>query len=145
MPKIDSLTRQLIPFAPTVLRPSRLRMALFINELATLRHDSHNDSTATIPAAASSPSLASAPNYESADGVAYRGLTAIASLSMAVSVRDEIDYQRHVDYIHWNPVKHRLVDCVHAWPHSTFHRYLAQGVYSDDWGGVEMEMVGHGE
>ena len=86
MPKIDSLTRQLIPFAPTVLRPPRLRMALSINGLATLRHDSHNDSTATIPAAASSTSLANAPNYESADGVAYRGLTALASLSMAVSV-----------------------------------------------------------
>ena len=85
MPKIDSLTRQLIPFAPTVLRPPRLRMALSINGFATLRHDSRNDSTATIPAAASSSSLAIAHNYESADGVAYRGLTSIASLSMAVS------------------------------------------------------------
>ncbi len=83
--KIDSCTRQLIPFAPTVLRPSRLRMTSFINELVTLRHDYHNDSTATIAAAASSSSLAIAHNYESADGVAYRGLTAPAPLSMAVS------------------------------------------------------------
>ena len=68
--KIDSFTRQLIPFAPTVLRPSRLRMT---SSLVTLRHDCHNDSTATIAAAASSSSLALAPNYEYADGVAYRG------------------------------------------------------------------------
>ena len=90
MPKIDSLTRQLIPFAPTVLRPPRLRMALSINGLATLRHGYHNDSTATIPAAASSTSLANAHNYESADGVAYRGLTALASLSMAVSAGEGV-------------------------------------------------------
>lgn len=54
--------------------------------LATLQHGYHSDSTATIPAAASSSSLANAHNYESADGVAYRGLTALASLSLAVSV-----------------------------------------------------------
>jgi len=36
MPKIHSLTRQLIPFAPTVLRPSRLRTTSF---LVALRHD----------------------------------------------------------------------------------------------------------
>ena len=52
---------------------------------ATLHHDYHSDSTAMIAAAASSPSLAFALNYESADGIAYWGLTALASLSMAVS------------------------------------------------------------
>lgn len=86
LPKIDSLTRQLITSAPTVLRLSRLRITLFINELATLRHDYHNDSTATKAAAASSSPLAIARNYEYADGVAYRGLTALALLSMAVSL-----------------------------------------------------------
>src|SRR5512139_1499594 len=85
LPKIDSPTRQPIPFAPTVLRPPRFRMALAFG-LATLQHGYHSDSTATIPAAASSPSLALAHNSESADGVTYRGLTAFASLSLAVSV-----------------------------------------------------------
>src|SRR5512139_863404 len=84
LPKIDSPTRQPIPFAPTVLRPPRFRMALAFG-LATLQHGYHSDSTATIPAAASSPSLALAHNSESADGVTYRGLTAFASLSLAVS------------------------------------------------------------
>ncbi|MDD3579522.1 MAG: transposase [Desulfobacca sp.] len=51
-------------------------------------------------------------------------------------IRDEVDFQRHVDYIHWNPVKHGLVHEVVDWPYSTFHRYLARGVYPPDWGGV---------
>ena len=52
-------------------------------------------------------------------------------------IRDESDFRRHVDYIHYNPVKHGLCQRAVGWPHSTFHRYVAQGVYSADWGGVE--------
>ncbi len=50
-------------------------------------------------------------------------------------IRDEVDFQRHVDYIHFNPVKHGLVAEVNAWPYSTFHRYVREGIYSEDWGG----------
>ncbi len=50
-------------------------------------------------------------------------------------IRDEVDFQRHVDYIHFNPVKHGLVTEVIAWPYSTFHRYVGTGVYTKDWGG----------
>jgi putative transposase len=32
-----------------------------------------------------------------------------------------------------NPLKHDLVRCVADWPHSTFHRLGAQGVYAPDW------------
>ena len=52
-------------------------------------------------------------------------------------IRDTIDFQRHVDYIHWNPVKHGHVTHVSDWPYSTFHRYAEQNVYSTDWGGVK--------
>lgn len=52
-------------------------------------------------------------------------------------IRDETDFIRHVDYIHYNPVKHGLCQQVAQWPHSTFHRYAAQGVYALDWGGGE--------
>jgi putative transposase len=45
-------------------------------------------------------------------------------------IRDEDDLQRHVDYIHYNPVKHGLVTEVQNWPWSTYHRYLKQGFYS---------------
>ena len=50
-------------------------------------------------------------------------------------IRDEADFARHVDYIHFNPVKHGLVTRVRDWPYSTFHRYVERGVLAPDWGG----------
>jgi len=50
-------------------------------------------------------------------------------------IRDESDYSNHVDYIHYNPVKHGHVKRVAEWPYSTFHRYVARGIYPPDWGG----------
>ena len=62
------------------------------------------------------------------------------------TIRNEDDFSRHVDYIHFNPVKHRLVSRVQDWPHSSFHRYVRQGVLPVDWGGDVSEMVhGYGE
>jgi putative transposase len=40
-------------------------------------------------------------------------------------IRDEEDYMRHVDYLHYNPVKHGLCDRVADWRYSTFHRFVA--------------------
>ena len=48
-------------------------------------------------------------------------------------IRDDLDYQHHVDYIHVNPLKHGYVKHVLDWPYSTFHQYVAQGIYSVDW------------
>ena len=48
-------------------------------------------------------------------------------------IRDEEDWQRHVDYIHYNPVKHGLVDRVADWPYSSIHRYVRGGIYSLAW------------
>jgi putative transposase len=48
-------------------------------------------------------------------------------------IRDDDDFGRHVDYIHYNPVKHGLVRCPHAWPHSSFHRHVREGTYPGDW------------
>jgi putative transposase len=36
-------------------------------------------------------------------------------------IRDQADFNRHADYIHWNPVKQGWVRCVADWPHSSFH------------------------
>lgn len=47
-------------------------------------------------------------------------------------IRDDRDYQTHMDYLHFNPVKHGYVRRVTDWPYSSFHRYVKQGVYSDD-------------
>jgi putative transposase len=48
--------------------------------------------------------------------------------------RDQDDLNRCIDYIHWNPVKHGLVErvCDYSW--SSFHRYVEQGIYPIDWG-----------
>ncbi len=48
-------------------------------------------------------------------------------------IRDQEDYNKHVDYIHYNPVKHNLVNNVNDWQFSTFHRYVRDGIYREDW------------
>lgn len=50
------------------------------------------------------------------------------------TIRDDHDYRQHMDYIHYNPVKHGLVDKVKDWPFSTFHRLVVKGVYPENWG-----------
>jgi len=49
------------------------------------------------------------------------------------TLRDEEDFLRHVEYIHYNPVKHGHVRRVSDWPYSTFHRYVREGKYPADW------------
>lgn len=50
------------------------------------------------------------------------------------TIQDERDWARHVDYIHFNPVKHGHVRRVADWPHSSFHRYVQRGELPADWG-----------
>lgn len=50
-------------------------------------------------------------------------------------IRDDEDYRNHVDYIHFNPVKHGLVSRAADWPHSTYHRFAQAGIYLPDWAG----------
>lgn len=50
-------------------------------------------------------------------------------------IRDERDFERHADYIHWNPVKHGYVKIVALWPYSSFHHHVRRGVYPVDWAG----------
>ena len=45
------------------------------------------------------------------------------------AIRDERDYTNHLDYIHYNPVKHGYCEHVTEWPHSSFHRWVERGVY----------------
>ena len=49
------------------------------------------------------------------------------------TIRDDEDYARHIDYVHFNPVKHGLVLQLAAWPYSSFHRAVAAGLYPADW------------
>ena len=49
------------------------------------------------------------------------------------TVRDDKDLKHCVDYIHINPVKHKLVKSVKNWKWSSFHRYVKLGEYDQDW------------
>lgn len=60
-------------------------------------------------------------------------------------IRDERDFQAHMDYVHINPVKHGLVQRVADWPYSTFHRLVAKGVYPDDWAGGSESGLGYSD
>ena len=53
-------------------------------------------------------------------------------------IRDEKDFQAHVDYIHINPVKHGHVERPGDWPHSTFAQWVEQGSYDPWWGSDDM-------
>jgi putative transposase len=50
-------------------------------------------------------------------------------------IRGASDLERHINYIHFNPVKHGLVRRVCDWPHSSFHQYVGRGDLPMDWGG----------
>lgn len=56
-------------------------------------------------------------------------------------IRDDDDFYKHLDYIHYNPVKHGYVKNVADWRHSTFHRYVKEKIYPIDWGGVSDDFV----
>lgn len=81
-----------------------------------------------------------AADYERAD---WRNASRIARRESTIwqrrfwehQIRDEADYAAHMDYIHFNPVKHGLVRSVADWPYSTFHRLAKEGVYPADWAG----------
>ncbi|MDN5882262.1 MAG: transposase [Nitrosospira sp.] len=61
-------------------------------------------------------------------------------------IRDDGDFRHHVDYIHYNPVKHGHTVRVRDWPYSSFHRYVKNGMLSIDWGsGVVVDDAGFGE
>jgi len=62
------------------------------------------------------------------------------------TLRDEDDFARHTDYIHYNPVKHGYVRRVRDWRHSSFRRMVRLGVYPPDWAGDAADITsGFGE
>ena len=56
------------------------------------------------------------------------------------TIQDDQDYARHMDYLHYNPVKHVHVKKVIDWPYSTFHYHVAHGLYPEDWGDNEIDI-----
>ena len=61
------------------------------------------------------------------------------------TIRDERDYAVHMDYVHFNPVKHGLVTAPGDWPYSSFRTCVARGVYAADWVGRDVSLPDGGE
>jgi putative transposase len=61
-------------------------------------------------------------------------------------IRDDDDFESHVNYIHYNPVKHGFVKRPSDWPYSSIHRYIKDGIIGEDWAcGDDFERDGFGE
>ena len=52
------------------------------------------------------------------------------------TIRDDADFERCADYVHYNPAKHGLVASPSDWPYSSLHRYVREGLLPVDWGGA---------
>ncbi len=57
------------------------------------------------------------------------------------TIENETDFKQHVEYIHYNPVKHRLTAAPVDWTFSSFHQYVKRGQYAPDWGAGQMEFA----
>jgi putative transposase len=49
------------------------------------------------------------------------------------TIRDDRDYAAHMDYVHFNPVKHAYAAQPAEWPYSSFRRCVAAGIYPANW------------
>ncbi|OQX26021.1 MAG: transposase [Desulfobacteraceae bacterium IS3] len=56
-------------------------------------------------------------------------------------IRNEDDRLRHIDYIHYNPVKHGYVRHPADWEFSSFKRFISKDYYLKNWGNVQPESV----
>ena len=54
-------------------------------------------------------------------------------------IRDDNDYERHVNYIHHNPVKHGYVNKANQWPFSSIHQFIENGIIAADWAADDTE------
>jgi putative transposase len=61
------------------------------------------------------------------------------------TIRDEHDYEGHMDYVHFNPVKHGLAVSAAAWPFSSFHRCVANRIYPANWAADGADLPDAGE
>ncbi|PKO04767.1 MAG: transposase [Chloroflexi bacterium HGW-Chloroflexi-3] len=50
-------------------------------------------------------------------------------------IQDDMDFERHLDYIHYNPIKHGYVEKASDWQWSSFHKFVKEGIYDNDWVG----------
>ena len=53
------------------------------------------------------------------------------------TIRDDRDFRKHVNYIHYNPVKHKYVKSPVEWRYSSIHTYIQRGLLAEDWSADE--------
>ncbi|MFC1855988.1 transposase [Thermodesulfobacteriota bacterium] len=76
--------------------------------------------------------------HEQTDSMKKKGLQGVWQKRFwEHTIRDEKDFAAHVDYIHYNPVKHGFSEAPKDWPYSTFHRYVKEGIYDVNWGAYD--------
>ena len=56
-------------------------------------------------------------------------------------IRDEEDWRRHMDYIHYNPVRHGYVNAPKEWEYSSFQEMVSKGWYHENWGNIQPESI----
>lgn len=56
------------------------------------------------------------------------------------AIRDDTDFANHLDYIHYNPVKHGYAVRPGDWPWSSFHRWVEAGAYPPNWGAAKPDL-----
>ena len=61
------------------------------------------------------------------------------------AIRDDADYAAHLDYVHFNPVRHGYVAAASQWPYSTFRSCVERGLYPPDWIGSGVQDIPAGE
>ena len=59
------------------------------------------------------------------------------------TIRDDIDLKQHIDYIHFNPIKHGYCEKSIDWPYSSFQRFVDKDVYPKDWGKGFVDKISH--
>lgn len=82
------------------------------------------------------------PDERNASRVARRESTIWQRRFWEHQIRDDADFAAHMDYVHFNPVKHGVARNVADWPYSTFHRLVREGVYPTNWGGGDTPAAG---
>ena len=48
-------------------------------------------------------------------------------------IRNENDFYKHLDYIHYNPIKHDYVKKAKDWKYSSFKKFVRMGYYDENW------------
>jgi len=62
----------------------------------------------------------------------------VGRISYATNI-NENDFKRHMDYIHYNPVKHGITLKPEEYRYSSFNKWVKEGFYEKGWGHTEPE------